>query len=438
MDRGTFHIWDDYSNVNLEIMAGGPYIHKPSGVYYITWSNSKLYPDRRRINEYLQTKKKSDALKRKFRLEELYEKRKHNPWVLKWYENPSIIQFVTDSLAAGDINKINTNHVRISLDDAAQEYISYQIHRPKGWQSELTQKVYKDDLEKFVSLLGSERYVSSITEKELHAVIFRDTVSSQNTMESDRRKLLAMWNFFKKQKWVDEVPDIETPSAQEKVAKFFYEEQFLAVCWYKICKIEKAMKSGAIREGGEHQLRFVLAWQFMAGTGLRPREACSIRLSDVYNQNILVGSNYKGKTNAQRMCPLLYESASAVDLLTNKNYRKKDPALANTDLLLGIKSDMVQKRLSSELREAFSECYPGSEKRTAYNLRDYFAVRFLSDNTQGNQDFRLIQLKNYLGHAKVATTEKYLKALPGRLDLTMHRNTDLLKLISDISRKVIK
>jgi len=417
-------------------MAGGPYKDK-YGNYYLTWTASRLHPSRRSINETLRTKKKPEASKRKFRLEELYEIGKHDPWITKWYNNPSIKPFITDSLTSGDINSITSDYAHIPLEQAAQEYKAYQINRPKGWQSELTQRVYSAEVDKFVTLLGAHRYVNSISAEDLHAVIFRGTVTSQNTMESDRRKLIAMWNYFKKKKWVDQVPEVETPPAQQKVAKFLYEEQFLSVCLYKIEKVAHAMKAGFIKPGGEHQLRFVLAWQVMAGTGLRPREACSLRISDIHGHNILVGSNYKGKTNTQRMCPLLYEARSAVELLTNEKYRKKDPALAKTDLLLGIKSEMVQKRMSSELKEAFQKCYPGKEKRTAYNLRDFFAVRFLSDNTQGNQDFRLIQLKNYLGHSQVATTEKYLKALPGRLDLKMSRDTDFVKLLNEISSKVM-
>jgi|GEM_PF-1108378 len=417
-------------------MAGGPYKNK-HGSRYIIWTNSRLYPNNPRISESLRTKSQKEATIRKHRLEDLYNSGKHNPWHRRWYDNPSIKPFVTESLASGNVTSINEYHNDITLLEASEIYISHQINRPKGWRSDRTQKVYADNIRHYVNLIGPTRHIRSITKEDIHEVIFRPSVTSEETSKSDRSKIISMLNFFKKQGWLQAVPDIEAPDPQEKVPKFFFEEQFLAVCWHKIIKTEKEIIHGhAQRSADRHQLRFILAWMLMAGTGIRPDEATNIHIQDVYPGQMLIGANTRGKTNSQRMVPLLYESRQAVELLIDPAFRKRDPELSRSNRLIGIHSTMVKKRMSIELRNAWKACYPNHGKRTAYNLRDFFAVRFLSDSDIGNQDFRLLQLRNYLGHKSITTTEKYLKAIPSRIDLSLPDNTDIVKLLSDISANV--
>src|SRR5690625_532287 len=131
-------------------MAGGPYKDKYDN-YYLTWTASRLHPSRRSINETLRTKKKPEASTRKFRRAELYGIDKHDPCITNLYNNPSIKPFTTDSLTSGDINSSTSDYAPIPLEQGAHEYKAYQINRPIGWQSELTQRVYSADVDKFVT-----------------------------------------------------------------------------------------------------------------------------------------------------------------------------------------------------------------------------------------------------------------------------------------------
>lgn len=418
-------------------MPGGPYKHK-SGSYYIIWRAAKLYPDQPRVSEQLRTKSKKEAQKRMHRLEELWEVGKHNPWESRWYDNESIKGFVAGNLLHDDISQIRQPGQALTMIEASEQYIAHQISRPRGWTSQRTIDNYSQTIRLLVEYIGPERYISSLKSEDFYRAIYRRTVSSEETMRSDRSRLIAMLNWFRKKDWIDKVPEIESPPPQEKVPKYFTDLDFLQTCWHKIAQVEQAIRDGYIRdEASPNQLRFVLAWMLMAGTGMRPAEATHLRLVDVHGDSILVGAHHRTKTNKQRVVPILYEAQSAISVLTDPAYRKKDAALRSTDSLLGIESDMVRKRMSAELRDSYKSI-DGKGKRTAYNLRDYFAVRFLSDPGQGNQDFRLLRLRNILGHASVTTTEKYLKALPVRLDLSIPKGTDLVEILSVISAKVRK
>lgn len=416
-------------------MAGGPYGHK-NQVKYITWSDARIHPEKPKVKESLQTKKMDDAYRRKLRLEELYNKGKHDPWQQKWFENASIKPFVSGSLLSGDPSTIRYMDVGIRVEEAVEEYIQHQITRPRGWNSPITQDRYSHVLRYFAKKVGRNKNVSSLKEKDIYEMLYRDNVQSEETIKSDRSKIRAFLNYCKKRGWISTIPEIEAPDPQEKVPKFLYEIDFLRVRWYKVHDVESQFKKGFVRRDAEHQLRYVLAWMLMAGTGMRPGEAINIRTGDIYGDQILIGAWHRTKTASQRMVPILYEAKSAVSVLSDPNFRKRDIALAKSDLLLGIKSNMTKKRVSSEFSRCWKKIKGQDNKRTAYNLRDFFAVRFLSDESQGNQDFRLLQLRNILGHSTITTTEKYLKAVPGRLNLSIPAGTDLLKVLKETRSKV--
>lgn len=416
-------------------MAGGPY-GKKNEIKYLTWSDKSLHPEKPKIKESLRTKKMDEAFRRMHRLEELAEKGKHDPWRQKWFNNPSIKPFITGSLLSGDPSSIRHMDAHISVSVAVERYIEHQTSRPRGWNSPITQDRYSHFLRHFSQQIGGKKLLHSIDENQISKFLYRDSSRSEETVKGDRSKIKAFFNFCKNRGWTSEVPEIEAPRPQHKIPKFLHENDFLNVCWYKIYDVQQQMEKGLVKKNGEHQLRYVLAWMLMAGTGVRPSEAAKIKTQDVYSDQILVGSWYRTKTSSQRMVPILYEAKNAVSVLSDPDYRKLDIALADTDLLLGIQSEMTRKRVSSELKRCWQAIQGRNGKRTAYNLRDFFAVRFLSDTTQGNQDFRLLQLRNALGHASLTTTEKYLKAVPSRLNLSLPRDSDLVRILRETQTKV--
>ena len=420
-------------------MAGGPY-KGGNGGYYIIWSDKRAYPNRPKVREQLKTKKSPQANKRKHRLEELYQIGKHNPWESRWYDNHTIRPFIAGSLLKESTSVIQSPGEYITLGDAAEKYIAYQLSRPKGWNSETTRKLYPKEIRYFITRIGPRVSLSHITATDVHQALYRDGATSDETIQGNRSKLMAFFNYCKKQGWIKRVPEIEAPEPQKKVPKFFYDIQFLQCCWHKLCDVETQLKINRSVtpdevENTRQQLRYVLAWMLMAGTGMRPNEAAGIRLQDVYDNQLLVAATHRGKTNAQRMVPILYEAKSAVSVLTCPKYRSLDIALRDSDRLLGIESQRSKERVSTELRLSWAAVV-GKGKRTAYNLRDYFAVRYLADADQGIPDFRLLQLRNILGHSTITTTEKYLKAVPSRLNLKIGQSEDLVKILSDISARV--
>lgn len=407
-------------------MAAGPY-GKKNEVKTIIWSDAKLHPDRPKVKESLRTKKIDEAWRRKGRLEDLRDKGKHDPWRQKWYENETIKPFVTGSLLEGDIRTIRKNTTCISIETAAQQYIDHQLNRPVGWTTERSRKVYPNAIKSYVNLLGPELSVTTISEEKIYKILHRKNpitgkpISSE-TIKSDRIKNMGMNRYWIKRGWISYMPEVEIMAPQEKVPKFMHPDQLRSVCIYKELETQQGIDERKIR-ADQHQLRFILAWQIMAGTGMRPSEAAKVGLNDVYGDHLLVGSTGRTKTGPQRMVPLLYGAKQAVELLTDPEYRNGDRQLRNSDRLMGIALSTMRK-VSEEYTRIWKILYADNGNRTNYNLRDSFAVRFLSDSEQGNQDFRLLQLRNILGHASMTTTEKYLKAVPYRLDLTPDPNLD--------------
>lgn len=410
-------------------MAGGPY-RDQNGGYYIVWSDKRAYPDRPKVREQLRTKKAPQAHKRMHRLEELYNAGKHNPWQSRWYDSASLKPFITGSLLNGNLNDLHIHQNNLTLIEASEQYIAYQVNRPSGWKSPITQKRYVSELRYFVRELGGHIRLSSITAEDIHHVLYRPQAKSDQTIAGNRSKLVAFFNYCKKQGWIQRTPDIEAPPPMQKVPKFIYELNLQRTVLTKIAIEQQRL------DGPQHQFRFALTWLILAGTGMRPAEAFGVRLQDLHGDHILVGGSKRTKTNAQRMVPLLYSAGPAATILASALYRDQDPQLSGSDLLCGIESHQTGKRVNSEFVACYKAANPQGERRTLYNLRDTFAVRFLSDSSQGNQDFRLLQLRNILGHRSITTTEKYLKAVPGRLDITAPKSTNYVKIFDEIFSKV--
>lgn len=100
------------------------------------------------------------------------------------------------------------------------------------------------------------------------------------------------------------------------------------------------------------------------------------------------------------------EAGQATRLLADQRFRRMQGL--DSDRLLGRKPGYAQGRMSRDFTTTWQQVFPDRPRRTLYNLKDTFAVRFLYSPGGGN----INELANILGHASLDTTRRYLKAVP--------------------------
>lgn len=361
--------------------------------YGIRWTDSKRHP--RQVRESLKTSDRHKAIHKKKQLEWEYANGQHDPWKRKWYDQEKSHQseWLTPSLVSKFIEYKSTARGR------------------EGW-SEAVAHREKYVMGRFADMIG-EKPVGEITKKELENFYYRDGVHSDHTRNGDYISVNTFLNWCISNGYLSAKPVFKPSKPQSKTPRFIYPEQLSRLIRYRTDQIALDIKDGRLKRPELGAYWAPLGWMVLAGTGLRPIELAQIKIAHIESGHILVGADFTTKVKAERRVPLLYEAKQAVDILTDVRYRSLEPNLSGSPYLLGRKPEYSKKQLSIEFSATWKACYPDKPKCSLYNLKDTFCVRFLSDDKlPGAPGMRLNELKDILGHASIATTEKYLKAVP--------------------------
>ena len=374
--------------------------------YGLVWTDSSRDPSQ--VRESLKTDNYKKAKRRKARLEDQYftfdsdGKRQHDPWNHKWYEQPS-----------GDGSVM-------TLQEAVKEFIYFKstTKGQKGWSESIAIKE-SQFMRMFAEHLGPDLLLSEITEQHLEDFYYKENVSSDHTRNSYYISVNTFFNWCVEQGYLEEKPEYKPKKPQSKVPKFIYPEELAKLIEYRLSKIKYDIDSGRLRNPDQGPYWMILAWMLMAGTGMRRGEIVHLTAKNVDNGYITIGDGFTTKTRQERQIPLLFEAKQAIDILTDPNFRQLEPRMRSSEYLLGRSPRSGKDYLSRRFGPLWEKCFPNKSKRTLYNLKDMFAVRFLTDPSIPTEEgMKINDLRKILGHQSLDTTQKYLKAIPFGLKIT--------------------
>jgi site-specific recombinase XerD len=351
------------------------------GWYYLIWSDNDKSP--RQLTEPLKTTNKREALALKARLETEYYAGDHNPWSQKWFKR----------------NKsTNTDILIVALD----HYLKSRIES-KTW-TDSTRVSNTTRLKKYTRQLGETRDPSSITAKEVFKLVNSQKIK-ESSMHSDLIKLRAFFNWMYNEKIIPEQLKIPHIRIQRALPQYLTPEQISEVCDYLIKK--KNSLSKFQRTEQDNTLWHIDAIWLSARTGMRIDELMKLRVQDCASDQILVGGSFTTKGKKQRIVPLMREAVEVVRKYTDSEYRAADPYLSRNNYLFGRSGVAPKVKLSKTFVKAVKECL--GIKRRYHDLRHSFAYWYLTAESDKNTQFRLVALKEILGHESIETTMIYAK-----------------------------
>lgn len=150
--------------------------------------------------------------------------------------------------------------------------------------------------------------------------------------------------------------------------------------------------------------------EFLYGTGARVSEACGLDLEDLDPRDRLV--RLRGKGGKQRLVPLGEPAIDAVDrylddarplLAAGRGHGRVEPAV-----FLNTRGERLGAR-DARTAVARAATEAGLGRVTPHTLRHSYATHLL----EGGADLRTVQ--ELLGHASLATTQRYTHLSRGRL-----------------------
>lgn len=367
-------------------------LQNKKGYWYLVWSDSSRLR-KKQVWESLKTKDRQRAQKLKSRLETEYYDGKHNPWEKPWYAR-------SGSVIAG-----------VSLSEAIEEYVRCKAGQRgrRGWKTERTQKTHEGKIRTFARSVGEDRPIETITSTEFQRYLDNADISD-HTRTSYYTILKIFFSWCCDRGYIDTPPTAEVDQPGEKVPNYIYPKDLVAITDYHTERIEVVRH----QNGNPASVDWMAdAWWILARTGLRPGELRRLKTGDVRENELLIGSWYRTKTNQQRYVPIFDEIRPILNKYLDPEYRVSCPQLDSNDLLLGRASEQSYRRLSEELTECAEQKAPHLGHIHAYDLRHTFAVWYLTQPADTPMDFRLTRLMYILGHKSIETTQGYLRAVAG-------------------------
>lgn len=275
-----------------------------------------------------------------------------------------------------------------SLDD----FLLYIVSE-KGL-AKATRKAYEHDLRSFLI------YLQKMGLKEWHLVQTKDLIDYLATQKNKgyassslSRKLMALKSFFrflKREGFIKGNPALylDSPRLWQRIPEALTQEEML--------QLLKASRGTSKRE-----MRDKAILEVLYATGIRVSELCALNIHDVNDTAMRV----KGKGGKERVVPIGREALKALDTyhLCGRN-QDKQSALFLTGSGRRVHRQLIWKIVRYWAKKA------GIVKRVSpHVLRHSFATHLL----QRGADLRVIQ--EMLGHANIATTDRYTQVSPSHL-----------------------
>ncbi len=273
------------------------------------------------------------------------------------------------------------------MDLALADFLSY-IASEKGLSSN-TVAAYRRDLKMFFDLLKGrgKRELMEVAQSDVIAFLAQ-LKNQQYASSSVCRSLVAVkvfFRFFKREKMiaVDPTANLDSPKLWELIPE---------VLTYN--EVDALLKSPDLLAPMGSRDRAV--FEVMYASGLRVSEVCSLNLFDISENTVRV----KGKGGKERIIPIAQAAIKAVDHYLI-HFRKALPGQKDLPLFVTSKGKRIDRILVWQRIKLYGKKAGISKPLSPHTLRHSFATHLLENGA----DLRVIQ--EMLGHASVATTDRY-------------------------------
>lgn len=280
------------------------------------------------------------------------------------------------------------NNQRLWLD----EFISYLKHERQF--SVNTIKTYGIYLDKFLDYLKREKLnLKSIDHRDVRAFMVsiqgnklkKNQVKKKSSMALIVSIVRSFFRYCMRRNYLDDNPAliVATPKFNQPLPKFLSEKETEKFCQLPII----ILRDRAILE-------------VLYGAGVRVAELTAIILDDIDYENKII--RIRGKGGKERLA--LYGSRAAMALKFYLHVRPllKRPGSNGAALFLNYKGEKISTRQIQRIIEKYWKISELSKKITPHSLRHSFASHLLARGAG------IREIQELLGHASLATTEKYL------------------------------
>jgi integrase/recombinase XerC len=212
---------------------------------------------------------------------------------------------------------------------------------------------------------------------------------------SIRRKLAAVRSLFQflvreRTLEVNVARQLRTPRAPKRVPQVPSAEQTNA-----LVEGVAAELSGESRFERPHPERDLLLFELLYGCGLRVSELAGLNLDDFDMRERWI--RVRGKGRKERQVPYGSKAAAALE----KYLAVREAKATERALLISDRGARLSDRRAREIVKFYARMISGDASLHPHSLRHAFATHLLQDGA----DLRAIQ--ELLGHARLATTQKY-------------------------------
>ena len=218
---------------------------------------------------------------------------------------------------------------------------------------------------------------------------------------SIRRKLAAvrsLFQFLVRERTLDVnvARQLRTPRAPKRVPQVPTAEQTNT-----LVEAVAAELSGEARFERPHPERDLLLFELLYGCGLRVSELAGLNLDDFDRRERWI--RVRGKGRKERQVPYGSKAASALEkyLAVRDKHVRGHSKLGEHPLLLSDRGGRLTDRRAREIVKFYARMISGDASMHPHTLRHAYATHLLQDGA----DLRAIQ--ELLGHARLATTQKY-------------------------------
>jgi integrase/recombinase XerC len=218
---------------------------------------------------------------------------------------------------------------------------------------------------------------------------------------SIRRKLAAVRSLFQflvreRTLEVNVARQLRTPRAPKRVPQVPSTEQTNT-----LVEGVAAELSGESRFERPHPQRDLLLFELLYGCGLRVSELAGLNLDDFDRRERWI--RVRGKGRKERQVPYGSKAAAALEkyLAVRSENVRREQKKGDRALLLSDRGARLSDRRAREIVKFYARMISGDASLHPHTLRHAYATHLLQDGA----DLRAIQ--ELLGHARLATTQKY-------------------------------
>jgi len=273
------------------------------------------------------------------------------------------------------------------MDLALADFLSY-IASEKGLSTN-TVAAYRRDLEMFFELLKgrSKQALEEVSEGDVIAFLAQ-LKSERYASSSVCRSLVAVkvfFRFLKREKLIatDPTANLDSPKLWQLIPEVLtYEE------------VDALLKSPDPTDPMGARDRAV--FEVIYASGLRVSEVCGLNLFDISENTVRV----KGKGGKERIVPIAQAAIDAVDHYLI-HFRDAQPEQKEAPLFVTSKGKRIDRTLVWQRIKFYGKKAGIGKPLSPHTLRHSFATHLLENGA----DLRVIQ--EMLGHASVATTDRY-------------------------------